>query len=94
MPGPVFAVHLAQNRIGSRLQRRMDMLRDARRFRHQAEQIVGEIHRFDGTQAKTFDVRLGEQSAQQIGEPHRASRFPAPPSEIDSRQTPLRGISC
>ena len=84
VPRPVLAMHPAQNRIGARLQRRVHVLRDARRFRHQAEQIVGEIHRLDGTQANALDLRFGEQTPQQIGQPHRAAGFPAPAAQIDA----------
>ena len=86
MPRPVFPVHPAQDRVRSRLQRRMNVFRDARSFRHQSEQIVGEIHRLDRTQTKALDLGFVEQSAQKIGEPHRAARLPAPSPQIDAGQ--------
>jgi hypothetical protein len=62
---------------------------DARRFRHQVQQVVGKVHRFDGTEAQPLHIRLREQPAQQIGQPHLAARLPAPPPQIDSAQHDL-----
>ena len=86
MARPVFPVHPAQNRIRSRLQRRMHMFRDPRSFRHQSEQVVREIHRLDRAQAQALDFCFGEQSAQKIGQAHPTARLPPPSPEIDPRQ--------
>ncbi len=85
MARPVLAMHLAQDRVRARLQRRVYVLRNARRLRHEAEQVVGKIHRLDGTQANALDAGFVEQAAQQIGKPHRAAGFPSPSPQIDAR---------
>ena len=69
MPRPVFAMHPPQDRIRSRLQRRVNMLRDPRRLRHQIQQVVGKIHRLDRAEPQPLDFGLVEQSPDQIGQP-------------------------
>ena len=82
-------MHAAQRPVAPALQRRVDMGGDPRRFRHQVQQIVGEVHRLDGTEAQPLHIRLREQAAQQIGQPHCAARFPAPAPQIDAAQHDL-----
>ena len=56
------------------------------RFRHQTQQIVGEIHRLDRTEPQPLHIGLRQQPPEQIRQPHPAARFPAPPAQIDAAQ--------
>ena len=86
VPRTVLAMHPPQHRVAAALQRRMNVLRNPRRLRHQTQQIVREVHRLDRTQPQPRHIRLRQQPPQQIRQPHAAPRFPAPPPQIDAAQ--------
>ena len=71
----VLAVHAAQDAVRAGLQRRMDVRGDARRFGHQAQQVVGEIHGFDRAEPQALHLGFGEQHG--AADPPGASGCPA-----------------
>lgn len=82
-------MHPAQNNVRSRLQRRVNVLRNARRGGHQTQQIVREIHWLDRTQPNPLDRSFIQQAAQQIRKTHPAARFPSPAPQIDAGENYL-----
>ena len=89
VPRPVLAVHAAQNPIRAGLQRRMHVLGDARRLGHQAQQVVGEIHRFHRAQPQPFHFGFGQQQPEQVRQAQGTTRFPAPSPQVDAAQHDL-----
>ena len=79
-------MHAAQHAVGARLQRRMHVLGDPRRRRHQPQQVVGKIHRLDGAEPQPLDFGFGEQQPDQVGQPHAAARLPAPAAQVDAAE--------
>ena len=90
----ILAMHPAQHRIGTRLQRRVHMLGDARRAGDQFQQRIRPIHRLDRAEAQTFHRRFVEQAAHQIHQAAAAFEIAAPAAQVDPAEdhfTILRG---
>src|ERR1039457_5805597 len=66
MPWPVLAMHPPQNRVASRMQRHMSMLRDPRRARNQLNQLIAPIPRLDRTDSKFLQGCARKNSADEI----------------------------
>ena len=76
--------------VRSRLQRRVHVSGDARRLRHQLQQVVGEIHRLDRAEPQALDIGLAQDRPDQIGEAHGpGSALASPASEIDAGENDL-----
>src|SRR5262249_27415600 len=66
MPGPVAAMHGAQDAVAAGLQRHMGVLGDARRTGYQRDQVVGPVHGLDRANADFLEVSVREQRQQQL----------------------------
>src|SRR5262249_12317104 len=76
-------MHTAEYAVAPALQGRMHVPGDPLLSGHQPKKIVGEVHRLYRTQPQPFDSGFREQEPDESGQPHRATRFAAPSSEID-----------
>src|ERR1035438_4148222 len=60
VPRTVLAMHAPQDAVAAGLQRRVYVAGDAGGGGHEAQQVVGEIHRLHGTEAQAVDGRSEE----------------------------------
>jgi hypothetical protein len=79
-------MHAPQDAVAAGLQRRVHVAGDARRGSHEAQQLVGEIHRLDGTEAQPLDSGLIEQAADKVRQAHAAPWLAAPAAQVDATQ--------
>ncbi len=63
--GPVTTVHEAQDAVAAALQWDMEMLRQARLARHQADEFGADIHHLDGAETHPRDGGFSENPLQQ-----------------------------
>src|SRR6185437_1513213 len=64
----IFPEHSFENGIRARLQRNVDMLRDARLARHQFQHFGAPIHRFHRTDANSLYARVPKNRTEQVRE--------------------------
>lgn len=86
MGGAIPAMHGAKNAIGAALQRQMKMRGDARLARDEIDEILSDVDRFDGTEAKAGKRAFVKDFADE-GEKREARReVAAVTAEIDSAE--------
>ena len=89
MPGPILAVHAAQNLVAAGLQGNVRVLGDARRRCHQPDQLVGPVHGLDRADAQLLQRSAVEDRAHQILKFILFGEISSPPAEVDARDDHL-----
>jgi MFS family permease len=93
VPGAVAPMHPSEDRIGTRLQRQVDMPRKAlsSKLPHQADQILIPVHGLDGTKPQARQIRVAEDLPDQSRQ--RGPQFvpwdwqvASPSAQVDARQ--------
>ena len=80
----VAPAHSPEDRVGSGLQRDVDVFGKTGRRCNKFQQFVGPVHGLDRAQAQLCDTRLGQHFSKQMSQARFFGKVPAPSSKVDS----------
>ena len=86
MFGAIPAVHGGKNAIGGGLQRHMEVRGQAMVCGEEPDEVLGDIERLDGADAKAFDGSFAKDLAKEIGELDTRREIAAVGAEIDATE--------
>ena len=89
MFGAIPTVHGGENVVRTGLQGHMEVLGDAIGAGKERDEILGDVERLDGTDAKTRERRFVQDTTQEIEDVRARGKIAAPGAEVDAAENDL-----